>query len=109
MPHGIVLPFLRDLYALWFVKPKFEKHVGLLCLKRDQSPERSHDAEVQGRKAPIVQEGRDAAYALIEMLIRDPAFAVRGLVVLVVLYFMSPILVGLLFLGIVARPLGHAC
>ena len=102
VPHGIVLPFLRDLYALWFVKPKYEKHISLLCLKRDRSPERSRAAEVQGRKAPIVQEGREASYALIDMLMRDPAFAVRGLVVLVVLYFMSPILVGLLFVGIVA-------
>jgi len=102
VPHGIVLPFIRDLYQVWFVKPKFERHVGLLCVKRDQSPERSLHAEVQGRKAPIVQEGRDAAYGLIEMLIRDPAFALRGLVVLGILYFMSPILVGLLFVGILA-------
>jgi ABC-type multidrug transport system fused ATPase/permease subunit len=101
VPHGIVLPFVRDLYMAWFVKPKFERHVGLVCVSRDQSHERSHLPEVQGRKAPIVQEGRDAAYGLIEMLIRDPAFALRGVVVLGVLYFMSPILVGLLFVGIV--------
>jgi ABC-type multidrug transport system fused ATPase/permease subunit len=102
VPHGILLPFLRDLYQVWFVKPRFERHVGLLCLSRDRSHARSLDPELKGRKAPIIQEGRDAAYGLIDMLIRDPAFALRGLVVLGVLYFMSPILVSLLFLGIVA-------
>ena len=39
VPHGIVLPLLRDMYELWFIKPKFEKHVSLLCLQRDQSGE----------------------------------------------------------------------
>ena len=39
VPHGIVLPLLRDMYELWFIKPKFEKHVSLLCLQRSQSGE----------------------------------------------------------------------
>jgi ABC-type multidrug transport system fused ATPase/permease subunit len=102
VPHGIVLPFARDLYSMWFVRPRFEKHVGLLCLAREQSRERSLVPEVQGRKAPIVQEGRGAAFGLVEMMMRDPAFAVRGLVVMVILCFMSPMLVGLLLVGIVA-------
>src|SRR5437762_1877027 len=37
LPHGIVLPFARDLYAAWFVKPIYEKRVGLLCLARHYS------------------------------------------------------------------------
>ena len=59
-------------------------------------------AELDGRKAPIAQEGRDAAYQLIDMLLRDPAFALRGAVVLAVLLFKSPILVGILCVGMVA-------
>jgi hypothetical protein len=27
LPQGIVLPFARDLYAAWFVKPQYEKRV----------------------------------------------------------------------------------
>src|SRR5437763_7561943 len=34
VPHGILLPFARDLYAAWFVKPTYEKRIGLLCLDR---------------------------------------------------------------------------
>jgi ABC-type multidrug transport system fused ATPase/permease subunit len=102
LPHGILLPLGRDLYAAWFVKPRYEKRVGLLCFERDQSPARITTAEVIGKKAPIAQEGRMAAYQLTEMLLRDPAFAVRGLVVLGILLMKSPILVGVLFVGMIA-------
>jgi ABC-type multidrug transport system fused ATPase/permease subunit len=101
IPHGIVLPFFRDMYELWFIKPKFEKHVSLLCLERNQSGELPDHPEVSNRRAPIVQEGRTVAYSMIQMLVRDPAFAFRGLVVLVILSWMSPPLVLLLLVGIV--------
>ena len=102
VPHGILLPLCRDIYAAWFVKPRFEKHAGLLCLARDRSPGRSLEPELVGRKAPIAQEGRDAAYQLIDMLLRDPAFALRGLIVMAVLFFKSPALLALLCVGIFA-------
>jgi ABC-type multidrug transport system fused ATPase/permease subunit len=102
VPHGIVLPLARDLYAAWFVKPQFEKHVGLLCLARDRSPQRTADPELLSRKAPVAQEGRDAAYQLIDKLLRDPAFAFRGLVVMAVLTVKSPALLALLCVGILA-------
>jgi ABC-type multidrug transport system fused ATPase/permease subunit len=101
VPHGIVLPLLRDMYELWFIKPKFEKHVSLLCLQRSQSGEVPDHPEVMNRRAPIVQEGRAVAYSFISLLTRDPAFAVRGLVVLAILSWMSPPLLALLLLGIV--------
>jgi ABC-type bacteriocin/lantibiotic exporter with double-glycine peptidase domain len=59
-------------------------------------------SELHGKKAPIAQEGRLAAYQLTEMLLRDPAFALRGVVVLGILLFKSPILVGILLIGMVA-------
>src|SRR5262245_18712541 len=102
LPHGIVLPLLRDLYAAWFVKPRYEKRVGLLCFERDHATARASIAELDGKKAPIAQEGRTAAYQLTEMLLRDPAFAVRGIVVLVILLFESPVLVGVLVIGMIA-------
>src|SRR4051794_20035629 len=102
LPHGIFLPLARDLYAAWFVKPRYERRVGLLCFERDQSSARSTTAEVNGRKAPIAQEGRLAAYQLTEMLLRDPAFAVRGFVVLSILLVKSPLLVGVLLIGMLA-------
>src|SRR5262249_4138136 len=102
LPHGIFLPLARDLYAAWFVKPRYEKRVGLLCFERDHSAPRATIAELDGKKAPIAQEGRTAAYQLTEMLLRDPAFAVRGIVVLVILLFESPILVGVLLVGMIA-------
>src|SRR5262245_59770427 len=100
LPHGILLPFARDLYAAWFVKPVYEKRVGMLCLARNA--DKSAVAELDGKKAPIAQEGRIAAYQLTEMLLRDPAFAARGAVVLFILLFKSPILVGILFIGMIA-------
>src|ERR1700737_1101090 len=102
LPHGILLPLARDLYAAWFVKPPYERRVGLLCLEREQSSARTTTAEVTGKKAPIAQEGRLAAYQLTEMLLRDPAFAVRGIVILGVLLFKSPALVGVLLIGMLA-------
>ena len=36
------------------------------------------------------------------MLLRDPAFAIRGVVVLIILLFKSPILVGVLLIGMFA-------
>jgi ABC-type multidrug transport system fused ATPase/permease subunit len=102
LPHGILLPLARDLYAAWFVKPRYEKRVGLLCFERDQSLARTTAAEVTGKKAPIAQEGRLAAYQLTEMLLRDPAFAIRGVVVLGILLVKSPVLVGVLLIGMLA-------
>jgi len=102
LPQGIVLPFARDLYAAWFVKPQYERRVGLLCLERARSTVRARTAELDGKQAPIAQEGRLAAYQLTEMLLRDPAFAIRGVVVLAILLFKSPILVGILIVGMVA-------
>ena len=98
LPHGIVLPLVRDLYAAWFVKPRYEKLVGLLCFKR----RRAAPPGLVGKKAPIAQEGRIAAYQLTEMLLRDPAFALRGIAVLVILFFKSPILDGVLLIGMFA-------
>jgi ABC-type multidrug transport system fused ATPase/permease subunit len=102
LPHGIVLPLARDLYAAWFVKPQYEKRVGLLCFERSQSARRATTGELYGKKAPIAQEGRLVAYQLTEMLLRDPAFAIRGVTVLVILLFKSPILVGILLIGMFA-------
>src|SRR5579871_6905060 len=64
LPHGIVLPLARDLYAAWFVKPRYEKLVGLLCFKRGRATSRATSAELDGKKAPIAQEGRLVAYQL---------------------------------------------
>jgi ABC-type multidrug transport system fused ATPase/permease subunit len=102
LPQGIVLPFFRDLYAAWFVKPQYEKRVGMLCFERSRSAVRAAISDLDGKKAPILQDGRLAAYQLTEMLLRDPAFAVRGVVVLAILVFKSPILVGVLLIGMVA-------
>ena len=101
IPHGIVLPLFRDMYELWFIKPKFERYVSLLCLQRSQSGQLPDHPEVLNRRAPIAQEGRAVAYSFISMMTRDPAFAVRGLVVLAILSWMSPPLLALLLLGIV--------
>jgi ABC-type multidrug transport system fused ATPase/permease subunit len=102
LPHGIMLPLVRDLYAAWFVKPRYEKRIGLLCFERGRSARRATTSEVDGKKAPIAQEGRLVAYQLTEMLLRDPAFAIRGVTVLVILAFKSPILVGILLIGMLA-------
>jgi len=102
LPHGIMLPLARDLYAAWFVKPRYEKRVGLLCFQRGHSATRATMAELDGKKAPIAQEGRLVAYQLTEMLLRDPAFAIRGVTVLIILLFKSPILVGVLVVGMLA-------
>ena len=101
LPQGILLPFARDLYASWFVKPVYEKRVGLLCLERSRLV-RATFFELSGKKAPIAQEGRIAAYQLTEMLLRDPAFAVRGVVVLGILLLKCPVLVAVLLVGMVA-------
>jgi ABC-type multidrug transport system fused ATPase/permease subunit len=101
IPHGIVLPLIRDLYELWFIKPNFEKHVSLLCLHRNHSGAIVDHPEISRRRAPIAQEGRTVAYDLVAMMVRDPAFALRGLVVFVILSWMSPPLLALLLVGIV--------
>jgi ABC-type multidrug transport system fused ATPase/permease subunit len=102
LPHGIVLPLARDLYAAWFVKPRYEMRVGMLCFERGRRAGPGATIELDGKKAPIAQEGRLAAYQLTEMLLRDPAFAVRGVTVLGILLFKSPVLVTVLLVGMLA-------
>ena len=62
------------MYELWFIKPKFEKHVSLLCLQRNQSGELL-DSPGGAGPASARSRRRDAAvaYSMIIMLIRDPA------------------------------------
>lgn len=101
VPHGIVLPFFRDLYMAWHFRPLFEKHVGMLCL--DTTPENGiYPEELNGKRAPIAQEGRTAALGLTEILLRDPAFAIRGIAVLGGLLLASPILALIVMLGMLA-------
>lgn len=97
-PTEVILPYLRDLYATKYFKSQVEKELILRGVPSDDTRRmQGHLPELRGNTAPTAREGRSAAYGIVDMLMRDTAYALRGIGVLVFLYLTNPILVMLLF------------
>lgn len=90
LPYGIVLPLFRELYTVRHFRPWLMKHLSLTCL---QSSCTLRD------KGPTAQQGRDVAVPLIDTLLRDPLYMIRGLVLLGVLTYLSTLLGAILICG----------
>jgi hypothetical protein len=96
----ILIPLMRDLYANKCLWPKMERALILRGIPAGDA--RREHLELRGNTAPVSQGGRLAAYGLLGSLLRDPAYILRGLGVLVYLYFcVSPWLVLLLVGGMI--------
>lgn len=91
LPYGIVLPLFRELYTVRHFRPWFMKHLSLLCLRGSALPNRDN--------GPAAQQGRDVAVSLVDTLLRDPLYIVRGVVLLVVLSYLSGLLGAILMCG----------
>lgn len=100
-PQGIILPAVRELIAVRYLRPQFESEVGRRSEEYKQSQGKESSSELTETGGPVLEGGRSAAYALIDILLRDPAFALRGVVLLAALWFTSPVLVMILLLGMV--------
>jgi hypothetical protein len=85
----LVLQIVRDAGSGWLIEPGFMLHVGRTCLKRRPQNARIRDADIEGKIAPILHEGRDSALAVLISLAREPAFAARGAYILVSVFFVD--------------------
>jgi hypothetical protein len=81
-PKETGLPLLRDLYIAWFFTPKIDVYLTMLPVK-EEAPTHSDLLDKQG--GPVAEEGRTVVLTLMESLLRDPIFALRGVVILVIL------------------------
>jgi ABC-type multidrug transport system fused ATPase/permease subunit len=93
IPHGMLLPFVRDLYTVWYVSPFFKKHISMKVF------ERSRNVDLPA-KGPALQEGREVAWDLVQFCTREPVFVVKGLVIATILLAWSPVLMAIVIAGI---------
>lgn len=99
LPHGIVLPFFRDWYTMWYLRPQFMRDVSLRSVLKDREDRSRWIGKAD--RGPSLQEGRDAAYQVIEFSVREPFHIIKGFIIGTGLCFsISPVLMGLVALGI---------
>ncbi len=91
-PYGIGLPLIRDIYTVLRFRPWLTKDLTLLCLP---------DEGKRPDGGPASQTGRGVILPLIDSLLRDPLYILRGIVLLIVLTVLSPMLGGILLIGMV--------
>jgi ABC-type bacteriocin/lantibiotic exporter with double-glycine peptidase domain len=93
LPYGIILPLFRELYTMRHFRPWLMRHLSLKCLEKGGYAFRN--------KGPIVQLGRDITIPLVDSLLRDPLYIVRGFILLIWLGYLSPFLGLILFCGMI--------
>jgi hypothetical protein len=98
LPTGVILPWLRDLYATKKLWPHLDREFVQLGVPPvvETRHMREPPTELRGNTTPVAREGRSAAYWLTGMLVGDLPYVIRGLVVLVILFIVSPLLATLL-------------
>jgi ABC-type multidrug transport system fused ATPase/permease subunit len=99
VPHGIVIPLLRELYINWNFKPPLDQHLTLLTMQCTYQHGPPTDPKIERQGGPVAQEGRDVVHALIDSLLRDPFFALRGLGVLLFIAIFKSAILGALLVG----------
>lgn len=97
--HEAVFPFIRERYILKNFRVDFPMHVAMTCLR--QSTERGVTEFPASKRTPLIQAGCPAAYSLTEMILRDPAFAARGIILMGVFWLTDPFLMAIGTLGMV--------
>jgi hypothetical protein len=97
--HEAVFPYIRERYILKNFRVDFPMHVAMVSIRH------SKDQGVvnlpTNKKTPLVQAGCPAAYTLTEMLLRDPAFAVRGIILMTFFWITNPFLMTIGTIGMV--------
>jgi hypothetical protein len=98
--HEALFPYIRERYILKHFRVDFPMHVAMVSIRNS---EQSGIATLtaNNKRTPLVQAGCPAAYTLTEMLLRDPAFAVRGLVLMGFFWFTNPLLMTIGTIGMV--------
>ena len=97
--HEAVFPYIRERYILKNFRVDFPMHVAMVSIRH------SKDQGVvnlpTNKRTPLVQAGCPAAYTLTEMLLRDPAFAVRGIILMAFFWITNPFLMTIGTIGMV--------
>jgi hypothetical protein len=95
--------WIRDLVMAFF-RPKLIFHVDYANIEHDLK-HREESIELEGTRAPTAQAGREAAAALIEVLLREPAMMMRAFYLLIIFGYgwSSPILMTLFLGGIIVE------
>jgi ABC-type multidrug transport system fused ATPase/permease subunit len=97
--HEAVFPYIRERYILKNFRVDFPMHVAMLSIRRNGG--QGVVSLPANKKTPLVQAGCPAAYTLTEMLLRDPAFAVRGIILMVFFWITNPFLMTIGTIGMV--------
>lgn len=88
LPYGIAFPLFREIYTVRYFRPLLKKHMSLLCLRGRGIAGAGPPPHFRDR-GPAAQEGRDVAVPLVDSLLRDPLFVARGLILLIILTWIS--------------------
>jgi ABC-type multidrug transport system fused ATPase/permease subunit len=97
--HEAVFPYVRERYILKHFRVDFPMHIAMTSVRR--STDRGVANFPTSKITPLVQAGCPAAYTLTEMILRDPAFAMRGFILMGVFWFTDPLLMAIGTLGMV--------
>ncbi len=89
--NTVVLPFIRNFYTTLYLRPNFKRSISLRCLRHQRSLSPASRKEF-GKGGPILQEGRDAAFEMVEFFTREPFQIAKGFGTLLYLFFISPLL-----------------
>jgi ABC-type bacteriocin/lantibiotic exporter with double-glycine peptidase domain len=99
IPLSMLLPALRELYTVWYLRLPFKKAAGKTC-KAHQRNLGLYPTKIRN-KGPALKEGCDAAYEVIEFCTREPFHVIKGFFIAGYLfYYHSALLMGLVVAGV---------
>jgi ABC-type multidrug transport system fused ATPase/permease subunit len=99
-PPGVLLAAVRDMCAIVYFRARLYTFISVTATKHGRINPWTIALRLGGNSTPVLQAGRANLIAMVESLLRDPIFAVRGFAVLTYLAFSMPSLAFLVTLGI---------
>lgn len=99
-PPGVLLATVRDVCAIVYFRPRLFTFISETAMHHGRTTPWATALQLGGNGAPALQAGRANLIGMVESLLRDPIFAVRGFAVLTYLAYTMPSLALLVVLGI---------
>jgi ABC-type multidrug transport system fused ATPase/permease subunit len=99
-PPGVLLAAVRDMCAIVYLRARLYTFISETATHHGRTNPWAVALRLGGNGAPALQAGRTNLIGLVESLLRDPIFAVRGFAVLTYLAYAMPGLALLVVLGI---------
>ncbi len=99
-PPGVLLAAVRDMCAIVYFRARLFTFISETATNYGRTHPWAVALRLGGNGAPALQAGRANLVGMVESLLRDPIFAVRGFAVLIYLTYAMPNLALLVVLGI---------